>query len=669
MSAYVAAGFAGLGTGAVYALLAIGLVVTYRGSGVINLAHGALAGWSAYVFYDLRANGRYPLVVPGPWRNVTFGAGQRPTFVTALLITLVTAVVIGLVIHALVYRPLRASPALAKVVASVGVMLYLQSMITVRFESGTALLPKVLPGGTFHLTDRILLAHDALWLLIGAGLLAAGLTAASRRTRVGLATLAASESEKGAVLLGYDPERLGAVSWVMASVLAGVVGVLAAPLFELSPLLFTQLLVPALGAGLVARFASIPAAAVAAVAIGAGQAMLSPLQQDVGWLPRVGLRDGAVFVTIVVAMVLVGKRLPTRGTVERGRLAAVAPATHRTRSPVIVAGATIIGFVVLPSEWGSALLTSVIFTSLALSLVVLTGYVGQTSLAQAAIAGIAGFALSRLTERFGVPFPLAPLLAALVATAFGVLVGVPALRVRGVNLAIVTLAGGIALSELLFKNPSFVGDVRTGGAKVRPPHLGPLDLGLQTAGDPYRPHFGVFVTVVVALLALAVANLRRAATGRAMLAVRGNENAAAAAGVNVAATKLMAFGVSSFIAGVGGTLLAYRFGSISDASFGLFASLTLLAFAYVGGITSVAGALVAGAVCAGGIGFKAMDSLWAHAGVRFGRWELVVGAVGLVVTAVKNPDGLAATGALVLRRRTARAGADTVPVRRLGSTR
>jgi branched-chain amino acid transport system permease protein len=234
---------------------------------------------------------------------------------------------------------------------------------------------------------------------------------------------------------------------------------------------------------------------------------------------------------------------------------------------------------------------------------------------------------------------------------FGVLVGVPALRVRGVNLAIVTLAGGIAIQEFVFKNPDFVGDVTTGGAKVPAPSLFGWNLGLRSATDPYRPVFGVFVTVVVAVLALLVANVRRSTTGRRMLAVRSNERAAAGVAIGTAGTKLLAFGISSFVAGLAGCLIAYRFGSISDTSFGFFASLTLLAFAYLGGISSVSGAVVAGFLAADGIGFKLINTGWDKLGVDFGRWTVLVGAIGLVITAVQNPDGIAGAARRVRQRR------------------
>jgi branched-chain amino acid transport system permease protein len=641
---YVAALFAGIGAGAVYGLLALGVVTTFRGSGVVNFSHGAVAAWTAYVFWDLRTNASYPLPFPGPVDGFSFGSDVRMTLVSAVVLALLTAGLLNAAIYVLIFRALRSSPSLARVVAGVGVLLYVQAMISVRFEAASVRLSPVLPNGVIKVTSRVLLATDALWLVAILAALAALLWLLSRYTRIGLAIRAASESEKGASLLGFAPDQLGLWCWIVAGLLAGIVGVIAAPLFELTPLLFTELLIPALGAALIARFSSFGIAALAGLGIGMVQALVSPLQRDLSWIPRHGARDGLVFVTIAIAMAVVGKRLPTRGSLEAGRLAA---ARSRPTSPwaaFICVAAVLVAFATLPSTWGSALLTSVIFTGLALSLVVLTGFTGQISLAQAAIAGIAGFSLSRLTIRFDVPFPVAPVLAALVAALFGVLVGVPALRVRGVNLAVVTLAGGIAVQEFVFKNPDFVGDVSTGGAKVASPKLFGLDLSLQNATDVYRPHFGLFVTGVVALLALAVSNLHRSATGQRMLAVRSNENAAAAVGINAAATKLLSFGLSSFIAGVAGTLVAYRFGSISDASFNLFASLTLLAFAYLGGITSVGGAAIAGLLAADGIAFKVMNAGWSRAGVDFGRWELVVGAVGLIVTAVRYPEGIAGVG-------------------------
>ena len=282
-------------------------------------------------------------------------------------------------------------------------------------------------------------------------------------------------------------------------------------------------------------------------------------------------------------------------------------------------------------------MTTTIGVVFALSLVILTGFGGQTSLAQMAFAGVAGFALSRFAMRMDIPFPVAPILAALVATAFGLLVGLPALRVRGTNLAIITLAGGVAVAEFVFKNPDITGNASSGGATIPNPKLGGWDFGLVLGTKSSRPVFGIFLVLVALVLCLLVGNVRRSSTGRRMLAIRSNERAASAIGINVANGKMMVFAVSSFIAGVGGCLIAYRFGSVSDASFGVVASLSALAVAYLGGITSVSGAVASGIVASSGVAFYTTTRVIGS----LGRWELYIGGVLLIFTAIQNPEGIA----------------------------
>jgi branched-chain amino acid transport system permease protein len=373
------------------------------------------------------------------------------------------------------------------------------------------------------------------------------------------------------------------------------------------------------------------------MAIGMIQSTFTKMQSDISWFPEYGAREGLPFIVIIVAMVVLGDRLPERGSSDSWKLPAVPPAKVNAVNvgvPVVLA---IGGLLLLGPLWREAIMTTVIACVFALSLVILTGFGGQTSLAQLAFAGIAGFSLSKLATGWGVPFPIAPLLAALIATAFGVLVGFPALRVRGTNLAIVTLAGGVAIVEFVFKNPRYVGDTASGGAQIPSPKLGGWDFGLVLGNNASRPVFGVFLVVVAVLVALGVANLRRSGTGRRMLASRSNERAASAVGISVARTKLLVFALSSFVAGIGGCLIAYRFGRVSDLSFGTIASLTALAVAYLGGITCVSGAVTAGVTATSGVAFYAM------AGVThtFGDWETMIGGVLLVLTAVFNPEGVA----------------------------
>jgi branched-chain amino acid transport system permease protein len=254
-----------------------------------------------------------------------------------------------------------------------------------------------------------------------------------------------------------------------------------------------------------------------------------------------------------------------------------------------------------------------------------------------AFAGVGGFALSKIAMQWGIPFPIAPILAALVAMVFGVLVGLPALRVRGTNLAIITLAGGVAITEFVFKNPRYVGDASTGGAKVPNPKLGNWDLGLILGNQASRPIFGVLLVVVALLLALGVANIRRSSSGRRMLAARSNERAASAVGISVSRVKLQVFAASSFVAGIGGCLIAYRFGGVSDASFGAVASLTALAVAYLGGITCVSGAVTSGITASAGVAFYGMAQITGS----LGQWEAFIGGIFLILTAVLNPEGIA----------------------------
>jgi branched-chain amino acid transport system permease protein len=377
---------------------------------------------------------------------------------------------------------------------------------------------------------------------------------------------------------------------------------------------------------------------IAGLLIGMVQSSFTKLQGDLSWFPQYGAREGLPFVVIIVVLVVFGERLPDRSTsLSTWRLPAVPPARVTPLAVALPIVASVLGLLLLGPLWRGAIMTSVIAMVLALSLVVLTGFGGQTSLAQMAFAGVAAFSLSRLAMQWNIPFPIAPILAASIATVFGMIVGLPALRVRGVNMAVITLAGGVAITEFVFKNPKYVGDASTGGAQVPNPKLFGWDLGLILGSEASRPVFGIFLVAVATLLALAVANLRRSSTGRRMLATRSNERAASAAGIDVARTKLQVFAISSFIAGVGGCLIAYRFGSVSDASFGTIASLTVLAFAYLGGITCVSGAVTSGALAASGVVFYGASQLTGS----LGQWETLIGGALLILMAVTHPEGIA----------------------------
>lgn len=630
----------GTGAGAIIAALGLGLVITYQGSGVVNFAHGAMATWVVYVYADLR-RGSYPLPIPGLPARYHFGGSMADDvgFRWALTLSLLTAVALGALVYLLVFRPLRKAPALAKIVASVGLVIIFTSLVDRRFADSTSLrVDPILPREPVTITDDLTIPRDGLWLTAIVIVIGIVLWAMSRYSRVGLVTRAAAENEKGAILLGYSPDRLAALSFVVASLVSGLVAILAAPMIQLGSGLFTfGFLIPALGAALIGSFRHVGPTVATGLAIGMVQQTFVKMQGDISWFPDYGAREGLPFLIIIVAMVALGERLPERGAVDMWRLPTVPPARVTPVSVAVPVVAAVTGLLLFGPLWRGAIMTTVIMVVMALSFVILTGYAGQTSLAQMAFAGVAGFSLSKMAMAWDIPFPLAPIGATIVATAFGALTGLPALRLRGTNLAIVTLAGGVAITEFVFKNPRFVGDASTGGAKVPNPELFGWDFGLVLGDKSSRPVFGIFLVVVALVLALVVSNIRRSAIGRRILAIRSNERAAAAIGISVAKVKMMAFTMSAFVAGVAGCLLAYRFGAVSDASYGIVASLTALAVAYLGGITSVSGAVTAGITAASGVAFFGMSELIGG----LGTWEAFIGGVLLIITAIQNPEGIA----------------------------
>jgi branched-chain amino acid transport system permease protein len=638
---YLAFLLLGLGAGAVYAALGLGLVLVHRASGVVNFAHGAMAMYTTYVYAELRDTGDLVLPVVGVPSRVHLG-GPAP-FTVALALCLLVAAALGLLVHLLVFRPLRGAPPLAKVVASVGLMIVLQAVATLQFGSDNRFLAPVLPSSPVDLLG-VRVPSDRLALAAVVIVVALGLWAFYRWTRFGLATRAVAEDEAAAALLGYSPDRIAALNWVGASVLAALGGVLVAPITALNPLTFTLFVVPALAAALIGRLTSFGVTTAAALVLGMVQSEVVKLQSDWSWLRTLNLRDGLPFLVVAVLMVWRGALVPSRAAAVAARL----PTAGRPSRPWAAAAAgaapCVVALSLLTGSWRLGLTRSLIAALVCLSVVVLTGYVGQLSLAQMALAGVAGFGLSRLHTALHVPFPLAPLLAALGAAHTGLLVGLASRRVRGVDHAVLTLAAGVAVEELLFKNPALTGGL--GGSRVPPPKAFGLDLGISGGGATYpRLGFGLLCLAVLVAGALGVAALRRGALGRRMLAVRVNERAAEAAGIDVARTKLVAFVLAAFLAGLAGALLGYSQGQLSFASFGVFASLSYLAAAYLGGVARISGALVGGLLVPGGLVFTALDRL-----AGLGEDALLLSGLALTLVVVLAPEGLTGTASRLLQR-------------------
>ncbi|CAN5566439.1 branched-chain amino acid ABC transporter permease/ATP-binding protein [soil metagenome] len=618
----------GLGSGAVYAALAMSLVVTYRSSGVVNFATGAIALYVAYTFAFLR-KGELLLPVPGLRQSLSLGAPQ--TFAASLVISLVIAAELGLLLYLLVFRPLRGASPVAKAVASIGVMLLVTALLAQRVGTRPVSVEAILPDTVYQWGD-LRVPADRLWFAGVIVLLGIALSLLIRFTRFGLATRAVAESERGALVSGLSPDRVAATNWALSTVVAGLSGILISPIVPLIPLSYTLFIVPALAAAMFGGFTRLGPAILAGLAIGMVQSDLTYVQATVDWVPRSGLSELVPLVLILGLLIGRTDRLPQRGSLAPPSLGK-AP---RPRSLTLPLLALVPAVLLLVSTHGSvraAVITSFILAVIALSQVVVTGYAGQISLAQLSVAGVAAFSLTRLTSDLGVPFPIAPLVAALVATGVGVVLGLPALRLRGLPVAVVTLAMAVALDTLWFGNSQFNGGLT--GAPISNPELFGLDLGIGAGRGYPRVAFGVLCLVVLTVVALGVAYLRTSRLGASMLAVRANERSAAAAGIDVSRVKIAAFAIASFIAAIGGTLMGYQQNVASASSYTALGGIVLFAMVYLAGISSVLGGITAGLIGSGGIVFLALDR-W----ISFGEYFGVVSGLLLVLTVIKNPEGV-----------------------------
>jgi ABC-type branched-subunit amino acid transport system ATPase component/branched-subunit amino acid ABC-type transport system permease component len=617
----------GLGLGAMYALAAQGLILVYRGSGVLNFAHGATAMASAFVFYDLRDSG---------W-------GVVP----ALLVATLAGALIGALIQVIVMRRLRAAAPLMRIVATLSVMVILQGAFALRYGTEPRLVASFLPTDVVTLHDDIRVGADRIILLGIAIVVTAALWAIYRMTRFGLSTTAVAENELAASVTGRSPDRIALINWAAGGALAALAGVLLAPLTTLQVEQLTQVVIASFAGALIARFSSFPLALVGGLFVGVVQTLLlrySTIQ---------GLGESAPFLLIILTLVIRGTSLPGRGHVA-DRLPSVG--TGRVRG-WLVAGFTLGGtgllLWVLPLTWVSAVTVSFTAAVILLSIVVVTGYSGQLSLAQYVLAGVGALIAGRAVDLLGVPFLAAVAIGVVGTIPVGLLFAIPALRARGAALAVATLGIGLGLFLMAFNNADVIGGVS--GTQIGSQSLFGLDISAATRPERYA----VVVLVFLVLALLAVASLRRSRSGRRLLSVRDNERAAASLGISVIGAKAYGFGVAAGLAALGGILLAFQGQTITYEQFNIFNSINATSLAVIGGLGYIAGPLLGSGLVPGGTGQIVADQLY-----DVDRYIPVASGVIVLLIILANPDGLARTNldmfrALSRRVRPQRADAAT----------
>ncbi|MGW2381347.1 ABC transporter permease subunit [Streptomyces sp. NPDC001658] len=568
---------AGLSVGGAAALTGIGLIVTYRATGVLNFAHGAIAMVCAYVLRQC--------VVEWGW----------PLWLAATVTLVFLAPALGVALERFVFRPLSVlgSDPAQTLVASLGVFVLLVGGAALVWGQGARDdAPELVPA-------------DPWGQLTVALVLAAGVGAVIRWTRFGRELRAVVDDRRLAVLGGIDADRVAAAGWAFGSFTAGLTGVLLAPYVRLAPYGLPLLVMEVVAVAVAARMRSLSVAVVVALGIGVAQSQLTRLHPS-GWGEPLLQAVGAnLFVVALLVAALVLPRVGTRDALPR-------TATARVPTPP---GAWIVAAVLflLPLGFaGSDLHTSVQVPALGvvlLSLVVVTGRGGQISLGQAAYAGLGALFTALLAAGRFPGLPRLPELAALAVAVLlvaplGLLTGWPAISRRGLALALATFAVGVGVSRFVFAQPYAVSG---------------LSLGRPAGFDSDRAYYVLELLLLAAAL-LATHALRRGRTGRALAAMRDHEAGASAAGVRVPSLKLLAFVAGAALAALGGGLLGMGLRAFDPAAYDPVRGLLWFAAVVVLGADSTLGALTAAALLVG------LD-----AGTRGGVAAALIGLLAVLV--------------------------------------
>jgi branched-chain amino acid transport system permease protein len=603
-------GLFGIMLGCVYAIAAMGLVLTYTVTGVFNFAHGAVGMLAAFCYYELR---------------VEHGV---PTPLALLLVVVLGAPFVGVVIERLLRR-FQGADFGTSLVVTVALTVGLLGVAQRLFPPGEARhVPYLFGDRRIELFD-VPITYDRIAQVVVAAAVAFGLRFLLFGSPLGARMRAVVDDPDLSRLNGVRSVSVARVSWMIGFSLAALGGVLFAGGENLNAIVLTLLVLNAYGAAMIGRLTSLPMTFVGALLLGLCQELTNVtwLWPDGDVFTRVQLAIPGIF--LVVAVLLVPSfRLRAGRVVGRDQ-----PAVPTLRSSV-VAGAVLIAAVVVATAVGSDdlhthLVRGLVIATIALSLVALTGLSGQVSLTQYLFVGVGAFVTGKV---FGGDTVVGMLLGGLVAAGLGVLVALPAVRLRGLHLALSTFGIALIGREAILGDPRVFG---FGGLSVGRPDV----LWFSTESDAA---FATWCAIVFAIMAVLVGVVRRSWFGRQLTAVRDSELAAATLGMRVRSAKVAIFAFSSFVAGCAGALYGGLAGAVQGSQFDPVNSLVILLFAYVGGITTVTGAALAGTLFA--LLTYAESTYSDLAGVIF----VAVGAAAISLG--QQPNGLAGLVLEPLRR-------------------
>lgn len=622
----------GLISGLSIGFLAVGLVLVYKANRFINLAHAQMGTYSAVLLAKM--------VIDWGW-----------SWWAAFPFAIAVGVATGLLVERFVIRPLRARSVstVALLLVTVGVAQLLSALEFIpAFGPNTqklTLQEYPLPFRSHVKIEGVVLGGQYILVLILVPVVVAALAAFLKYTTMGRMIRAAASNPDAARLVGVSIPRVSMVTWGVAGALAAVTAVLQAPSqpsFDASSL-GPDLLLRSLGAAAAGGFVSIPAALVGGLGLGLVE------QLTLYWSHSGGEADFAVFVAILAILVVrapvIAAAVKTSGS--------VIPERPPLRVPELVAGRAFVRnqtsllamfglflgliFPLLPyfrPDYRRFDLTLVlIYALLGVSITMLVGWAGQISLGHFALIGAGAYLTARLSPH-GISIPVLLFLCGLLGALIMVVVGLPALRIRGLTLVITTLGLGTVSYEWLFKQDWF-GSSRSYGLPVLSP-------GLYGLGRPSSKLSVYYLSLgVLAIALLGASALRRSLPGRMILAVRDNESAALTFGLTPATVKLAALGISGFIAATGGVLWADTWQNISLSQFNPALSLAILAVPVIGGLGSLSGAVAASVLI-----YMNAFFISPHLVGVFGvgaqiELELLIGGGGLVILMLSYPTGIA----------------------------
>ncbi|MGZ4675229.1 MAG: ABC transporter permease [Acidimicrobiia bacterium] len=607
----------GVPLGCVFALVAIGLVLTYKTSGVFNLAFGAQAYVAAVLFYELR--------VRNDWATL-------PAF---FVVVLVASPLMGLVLELAIFRHLRTASPIAKLVSSLGLLVAVPQFVAIMLGTEPTFGVKGIwwnDDALYKFGDYVLDGKEmAVIVSTLAGVVLLGIL--FRYAPIGLRMRAVVESPRMTELAGVNADRVSAFSWMLSSLFAGLAGVLLAPLYaSLAPQNFTTLLVAAIAAAAFARLTSIPLALVGGILLGVAQALLA------GYLPPASviaqnLRPSLPFAVLFLLLLFwpglrtaAASRDPLSG-VDPPPMASAAETRSRfltiaTRVFGVTVGAVVLvlAMTVFNERWISIFTTAVVFSVILLSITVITGMAGEISLCQATFAGVGAFATAQLVQVFGLSVLPTMFIGAVVAAIVGAVVAIPLLRLGGVFLSLGTLAVALVFETVIVP----LGWVSGGAHPVRVP---------RPQGFADDRAFLVLCIAVLVLVSFFVILVRRGTTGRYLAALRGSETAAQSIGINPTRIRILAFSVSAGIAGLGGGLLATQKHIATAQDFSYFYGLFLVVL-----VVTLSTRTVEGAVNAA-FGFALIPPLILEPLGLNQAWQFVLFGLG-AVTYARHPEGV-----------------------------